>query len=64
MSVPFVFLIYALEVNGLGNWLLWVLLFWGGYLVWEAFEVFDARDFFGKGWEKRMLEKRLGRKVD
>jgi len=47
-----------------GEWFLWALVLWGSYLTWEAFEVFDARDFFGKGWEKRMLEKRLGRKID
>ena len=37
---------------------------WGSCLAWDAFDVFDAKDFFGLGWEKRMLEKRLGRKVD
>ena len=37
---------------------------WGSCLAWEAFDVLDAKDFFGLGWEKRMLEKRLGRKVD
>ena len=43
---------------------LWGLLGWAIYFTWEAFYVFDAKDFFGVGWEKRMLEKRLGRKVD
>lgn len=47
-----------------GQWFLWALAGWAAYLAWEAFYVFDARDFFGKGWEKRMLEKRLGRKID
>lgn len=47
-----------------GEWLVWGLVLWGSHLAWEAFKVFDARDFFGKGWEKRMLEKRLGRKID
>jgi transcriptional regulator with XRE-family HTH domain len=46
------------------KWFLWSLVGWGSYLKWEAINVFDARDFFGKGWEKKMLEKRLGRKVD
>ena len=46
------------------EWILFMFFFWGAYLIWEAFEVFDARDFLGRGWEKRMLEKRLGRKID
>ena len=40
------------------------LLGWATYFVWEAFNVFEAKDFFDKDWEKRVLEKRIGRKVD
>lgn len=46
------------------EWLWWVLLGWSIYIAWEAYELFDPRDFFGKDWEKKMLEKRLGRKLD
>ncbi len=63
VMAPFLFLLSWLD-NPTGNWGLWVVLFWGAYLAWEAFDVFDARDFFGKGWERRMLEKRIGRKID
>jgi len=40
------------------------VVIWASILAWDAFDVFDAKDFFGQGWEKRQLEKRLGRKVD
>ena len=61
--LPFVVVVSISDLID-GTWLYWPAAIWGLYLIWEAFEVFDARDFFGKGWEKRMLEKRLGRKID
>lgn len=63
VSIPISLLLNMIDTFN-GEWLLWVFVIWGGCLTWEAFDVFDARDFFGKGWEKRMLEKRLGRKID
>ncbi len=63
VSIPIALILNMVDTFN-GEWFLLMLVFWGGYLAWEAFDVFDARDFFGKGWEKRMLEKRLGRKVD
>ncbi len=37
---------------------------WGWILIFEALHVFDAKDLFGGQWEKRHLEKRIGRKVE
>lgn len=37
---------------------------WGTWLVIEALYVFDAKSLFDKGWDKRQMEKRLGRKSD
>ncbi|MBX2847559.1 MAG: helix-turn-helix domain-containing protein [Acidiferrobacterales bacterium] len=36
-----------------GEWLLWTVFIWGIILIWRAYDTFDARDFLGKGWEKR-----------
>jgi len=62
ITVPFLILFWWLNSHGT-NWGLWAALGWGSYLAWEAFDVFDAKDFLGRGWDKRMLERRLGRKV-
>jgi len=65
VCIPLALLLYTVDMTeSFRGWVLWMLLGWGIYLVVDAFYVFDARDFFGRGWEKRMLEKRLGRKVD
>jgi hypothetical protein len=49
---------------GNSMWVILAVLIWGPVLAWDAFDVFDAKVFFGQGWEKRQLEKPLGRKVD
>lgn len=43
--------------NGLG-----VAVGWGFWLAYCAIDLFDTKAFLGKDWEKRQLEKRLGRK--
>lgn len=55
----------------LSNWLfapeaMWgglTALGWGTWLAFKAYDVFEASDLLNGGWEKRQLEKRLGRKV-
>ena len=42
-------------------WVLWVLGGWGIGLVFHAFRVFGPAGWLGAGWEKREVEKRLGR---
>jgi transcriptional regulator with XRE-family HTH domain len=46
------------------HWDFGIAIGWGWYLIFEGLRVFDATDLFGGGWEKRHLEKRLGRKVE
>lgn len=36
---------------------------WGTWLAIDAFRTFDMSSIFSKRWEKRRLEKRLGRKL-
>ena len=46
------------------NWEFGIAIGWSWVLIFEALNVFDAKDLFGAGWEKRHLEKRIGRKVE
>lgn len=43
--------------NGLG-----LALSWGLWLAYCALNLFDTKTVLGKGWEKRELDKRMGRK--
>ncbi len=45
------------------NWNFGLAIGWGAWLVYKALKLFDAKELFGAGWEKRELEKRIGRKV-
>lgn len=42
--------------NGLG-----VAVGWGFWLAYQAIDLFDTKAFFGASWEKRQLDKRMGR---
>ncbi|WMW81827.1 helix-turn-helix domain-containing protein [Undibacterium cyanobacteriorum] len=42
--------------NGLG-----LAVGWGFWSAYQAIELFDAKAFFGASWEKRQLDKRMGR---
>jgi transcriptional regulator with XRE-family HTH domain len=42
-------------------WVLWVMLGWGIGLVSHGARVFVGRGFLGPEWERRQVEKRLGR---
>lgn len=44
-------------------WAGWAALGWGIGVISHAFSVFNEFDIFGAGWEKRQVEKRLGRKL-
>ena len=59
--VPFVILISWSQ--GM-HWNFGIAIGWGWWLIFEALAVFDAKDLFGAGWEKRQLERRLGRRVE
>ena len=44
-------------------WFLWVLLGWGLGLSLHALNTFDWFSLFDSDWEKKQIEKRLGRKL-
>lgn len=44
-------------------WAWWVLLGWGIGLSTHAIQAFGTRGIFSKNWEKKQLEKKLGRKL-
>ena len=44
-------------------WSLWVVGFWGLAVAGHALQVFEAFPFLGGEWERREVEKRLGRSL-
>ena len=44
-------------------WAWWVALGWGIGVVSHGLSVFEVFDFFGAKWEKKQVEKKLGRKL-
>jgi transcriptional regulator with XRE-family HTH domain len=44
-------------------WALWASLGWGIGLISHGLSVFEVYSFFGADWEKKQIEKRLGRKL-
>lgn len=44
-------------------WFLWVALFWGLALVFRGLRVFDRIPFLNAAWERRQVERRLGRQL-
>lgn len=44
-------------------WVFWVIFGWGVGVAMHALEVFDLVPWLGPEWEKREVEKRLGRKL-
>ena len=44
-------------------WVVWPMLGWGIGIVSHAINVFELFSFFGPQWEKRQVEKRLGRRL-
>jgi transcriptional regulator with XRE-family HTH domain len=44
-------------------WVLFAAIGWGIGLLVHALNVFEVFDFFGPEWEKKQVEKRLGRKL-
>ena len=45
-------------------WVIWPALGWGIGLIAHGLSVFEVINFFGTDWEKRQLEKRLGKNPD
>jgi transcriptional regulator with XRE-family HTH domain len=44
-------------------WVLWVALSWGGVLVLQGLQAFDKLPFLTAAWERRQVEKYMGRKL-
>ena len=44
-------------------WAWWTLLGWGIGIIFHGLKVFNVIDFFGPEWEKKQVEKQLGRKL-
>ena len=44
-------------------WIYWVMLGWGIGIAMHALAVFEVFPFFSAEWEKKQIEKRLGRKL-
>lgn len=44
-------------------WFLWVAVIWGSFLAIKALTIFEIWAFLSPDWEKRQVEKRLGRKL-
>ena len=42
-------------------WFIWPAMGWGAGLLGHALSTFELLPFFGAEWEKREIEKRLGR---
>ena len=59
--VPFIMFISWTHSS---TWNYGIAIGWGWVLIFEGLSVFDAKDLFGAQWEKRHLEKRIGRKVE
>lgn len=60
IGVPFIINL----MTGSGYWwVVWPMLGWGIGIVSHAINVFELFSFFGPQWEKRQVEKRLGRRL-
>lgn len=67
-AIGYVFVIIGLSIvnyffSPYFPWVLIVALSWGFGLASHGLSVFEVFNFFGADWEKRQIEKRLGRKL-
>ena len=44
-------------------WAWWVVMGWSIGIIAHALSIFEIFNFFGANWEKKQIEKRLGRKL-
>lgn len=61
LIVPFLFLINYQTTDYFWAW--WPAVGWGIGLLIHGLQVFEVFDFYGSDWEKRQVEKRIGRKL-
>jgi hypothetical protein len=55
--------IFNLVMSPRHIWVLWVAFGWGSGLLFHALRVFDKVPFLNGDWERRQVEKVLGRKL-
>jgi len=60
--IPFIFVINYMVSPGY-MWAWWSLFGWGLGVVAHGLSVFELFKFFGADWEKKQVEKRLGRNL-
>ncbi|WP_041521946.1 helix-turn-helix domain-containing protein [Gilvimarinus agarilyticus] len=60
--IPFLFVINWMTSPGY-IWAWWPAIGWGVGLLLQGLNAFECFNVFGPGWEKRQVEKRLGRKL-
>ncbi|UTA49685.1 2TM domain-containing protein [Simiduia sp. 21SJ11W-1] len=62
-----VFITFLLILNLLTNpeylWVVWPALGWGIGVAIHGLNVFEVTNFFGQDWERKQVEKRLGKKL-
>jgi hypothetical protein len=61
LTIPFLFYINYQTTDYMWSW--WPALGWGIGLLTHGLQVYEAFDFYGSDWEKRQVEKRLGRRL-
>lgn len=44
-------------------WIVWVIIGWGAGIIAHGLSVFEVFNLFGVDWEKKQVEKRLGKKL-
>lgn len=60
--IPFLIFVNATTSPGYW-WVFWPAFGWGVGLALHALNVFEVFNFFGPDWERKQVEKRLGRKL-
>jgi transcriptional regulator with XRE-family HTH domain len=62
-----IFITFLLIINLATNpgylWVIWPALGWGIGVAIHGMNVFEVTNFFGQDWERKQVEKRLGRKL-
>ena len=62
-AVIAVLLVINLIVSPHRLWVLWVIFGWGISVLLHAVKIFARPNLFGPEWERRQVEKKLGRKL-
>lgn len=67
LSMYVLVMVLLFIINYMSNpanlWVVWPALGWGIGIINHALNAFEVFSFFGPEWERRQIEKRLGRKL-